>query len=66
MRKSLLLLLAAPLVACAVESKTSVTVGRIERLDPAFEKLLAADAKLEKLADGFARGPRARCGIKAA
>lgn len=53
MKKTLLLLIAAPLVACAVESKTPVTVGRVERLDPAFEKLVAADAKLEKLADGF-------------
>lgn len=53
MKKSLLLLLAAPFVACAVESKTSVTVGRIERLDPAFDAVIAADAKLEKLAEGF-------------
>jgi gluconolactonase len=27
--------------------------GRIERLDPAFDQLVAADAKLEKLAEGF-------------
>jgi len=27
--------------------------GRIERFDPAFDKLVAADAKIEKLAEGF-------------
>lgn len=53
MKITLLLLLAAPLVACAVESKPSVSVGRIERLDPALDALVAADAKLVKLADGF-------------
>lgn len=53
MKKSLLLLLAAPLVACAVEMKSAVAVGRIERLDPAFDALIDADAKLEKLAEGF-------------
>lgn len=33
--------------------------GRIERFDPAFDKLVAGDAKLEKLAEGFtwAEGP---------
>src|SRR5215213_1243020 len=30
------------------------TIGAIERLDPAFDALLARDAVLEKLADGFA------------
>jgi gluconolactonase len=29
------------------------TLGTIERLDPRFDKLIAADAKLEVLADGF-------------
>ncbi len=29
------------------------TVGSIERLDPALDKLVAPDAKLEKLAEGF-------------
>lgn len=27
--------------------------GRVERLDPAFDRLIAADARLEKLAEGF-------------
>jgi gluconolactonase len=35
------------------------TVGKVERLDPALDTLLAPDAKLEKLAEGFrwAEGP---------
>jgi gluconolactonase len=53
MKITLLLLLAAPVAACAVESKSLVTVGRVERLDPGLDAVLAADAKLEKLADGF-------------
>lgn len=33
--------------------------GRIERLDPAFDRLVAADAAIEKIAEGFtwAEGP---------
>lgn len=34
--------------------EASGTIGTIERLDPAFDDLLAKGAKLEKLADGFA------------
>ncbi|MFO0927136.1 MAG: SMP-30/gluconolactonase/LRE family protein [Gemmataceae bacterium] len=30
------------------------TIGTIERLDPAFDDLIGKDARLEKLADGFA------------
>src|SRR5438874_13507261 len=35
------------------------TMGTIERLDPRFDKLVPANARLEKLADGFdwAEGP---------
>ena len=29
------------------------TIGKIHRLDPAFDELVAPDARLEKLADGF-------------
>jgi hypothetical protein len=38
---------------------TSGTVGRIERLDPTLDRLLASDAKIEVLAEGFdwAEGP---------
>src|SRR4051794_25372074 len=35
------------------KSTTGETVGTIERLDPAFDKLLPKNAKLEKLAEGF-------------
>ena len=34
-------------------SKKVPTLGTIERLDPAFDKLIAKGAVLEKLADGF-------------
>ena len=39
--------------ALAAEQAARPFNGRIERLDPAFDKLVAADAKLEKLAEGF-------------
>jgi gluconolactonase len=47
------------LAASAAAANPPPTVGRIERLDPAFDALVAADAKLEKLAEGFkwAEGP---------
>eukprot|EP01034_Spumella_vulgaris_P017570 gene17570-22407_t len=37
----------------AAEIGSPGVVGKIERLDPAFDQLIAAEAKLEKLADGF-------------
>ncbi|MGH7946035.1 MAG: SMP-30/gluconolactonase/LRE family protein [Opitutaceae bacterium] len=43
-----------PFIAMAAEKKASVFNGRIERVDPTFDKLVATDAKLEKLAEGFA------------
>jgi len=57
--KAHLLLLVAPLLACAAEPQSPVSVGRIERRDPAFDRLVAPDARLEKLAEGFtwAEGP---------
>lgn len=33
--------------------KTHAFNGRVERFDPAFDQLVASDAKLEKLAEGF-------------
>src|SRR5271168_910982 len=44
-----------PLVTRAEDKKPAApkTLGTIERLDPAFDKLIAKDAKLEVLADGF-------------
>ncbi|MDX1946516.1 MAG: SMP-30/gluconolactonase/LRE family protein [Pirellulaceae bacterium] len=49
--------LAFPLVVLAMTSlavaETPKTIGSIEKLDPAFEKLLPADAKIEVLASGF-------------
>lgn len=46
------------LLAClpylAADDAKRPTIGTIERLDPAFDELIGADARLEKLADGFA------------
>ncbi|MCX6955887.1 MAG: SMP-30/gluconolactonase/LRE family protein [Verrucomicrobia bacterium] len=42
----------APVMVSAAEAARPV-VGKIERLDPAFDRLVAADAKMEKLAEGF-------------
>ncbi len=45
---------AFPLLAMAAEKKAApVFQGKIERFDPAFDQLIAADAKIEKLAEGF-------------
>ena len=44
----LLLLFAAPSLSAEPE-----TFGQIERFDPRFDELIAPDAKLEKLAEGF-------------
>jgi gluconolactonase len=35
-------------------AQSSAPIGRIERLDPAFDALVPRDARIEKLADGFA------------
>src|SRR5215467_670405 len=52
----------AIVVACVVvlssqvalaEEKASQTVGKIERLDPAVDALLPADAKMEVIAEGY-------------
>ena len=49
--KSLLSLIALPALAFAAD--TPEFKGSIERFDPAFDKLVAPDAKIELLADGF-------------
>ncbi|WP_153556503.1 SMP-30/gluconolactonase/LRE family protein [Roseimaritima sediminicola] len=41
------------LSATLLFAQTPATVGHIERLDPAMDELLAADAKIEVLASGF-------------
>ena len=51
--KSLLAFLLAPAFAVAADEKPHEFKGGIERLDPAFDALVAADAKVEKLAEGF-------------
>jgi len=45
--------------APATGGKTFPSFGKIERVDPSFDDLIAKDAKLEKLAEGFdwAEGP---------
>ena len=45
--------LSIPLLAMAAEKTPHAFNGKIERFDPAFDQLVAADAKLEKLAEGF-------------
>lgn len=55
------------LPAAPGEAKPYPTVGKLERADPRFDQIIASDARLEKLADGFAwtEGPvwlpQARC-----
>lgn len=49
-------------LACLSTSRAAdkpATVGKIERVDPAFDRLVPADAVIEKLAEGFewAEGP---------
>jgi gluconolactonase len=51
--KRLLLLALAPLVAFAADDKPHPLTAKIERLDPAFDKVVAADARIEQLAEGF-------------
>jgi gluconolactonase len=41
------------LVGCRAGAQSAAPVGRIERLDPAFDVLVPRDAVIEKLADGF-------------
>jgi gluconolactonase len=48
-----LALLLCNAVAYAGETVQGTTVGTIERLDPRFDQLIARDAVLEKLAEGF-------------
>src|SRR5690606_9860255 len=43
--------LCLPLLMCAAEQNAPKEF--IERFDPAFDKLIAADAKVERLAEGF-------------
>ncbi|HEY1109698.1 MAG TPA: SMP-30/gluconolactonase/LRE family protein [Opitutaceae bacterium] len=50
---ALLALAATPLAMSADKKAAPVFNGRIERFDPALDQLLAADAKMEKLAEGF-------------
>jgi gluconolactonase len=44
---------AFPLLALPVSAQSGTQIGRIERLDPAFDVLVPRDARIEKLADGF-------------
>lgn len=57
--KFLIPVFAFPLIAIAAENRPKDLAGSIERLDPAFDALVAPEAKLEKLAEGFtwAEGP---------
>ena len=54
MKKSFLLALAAiPFALFAADDGPHTLVAKIERLDPAFDKLVAPGATIEKLAEGF-------------
>jgi gluconolactonase len=48
-----LISMALPLTMMSADATNYPPVGSIERLDPAFDALVAADAKIEKLAEGF-------------
>jgi gluconolactonase len=52
MKRALLLTL-APFIVFAADDKPHAFVGKIERLDPAFDRLVAPSAQIEKLAEGF-------------
>ena len=45
--------LALPVPAKAEEKKPVEPFGKIERLDPRFDKIVPVDAQMEKLAEGF-------------
>jgi gluconolactonase len=49
----LLALAALPAATPAKDKKASKTIGKIERLDPAFDELIGKVAKLKKLAGGY-------------
>ena len=53
MIKPSLLLALLPLCVFAADDKPHPFVAKIERLDPAFDKLVAPGAQIEKLAEGF-------------
>lgn len=53
MKITLWLVALIPGLALAADRVAPAFAGKIERLDPAVDRLIAADAKLEKLADGF-------------
>jgi gluconolactonase len=54
MKRSLSLVLAlVPLAVFAADDKPHPFVGKIERMDPAFDKLVATSAQIEVLAEGF-------------
>ena len=59
MKKLLSILIALTGVLAAQEKPAHPFSGRIERLDPAFDQLVAPDAAMEKVAEGFtwAEGP---------
>ena len=48
-----LALLGVSLMNAPAHAETPKTIGSIERLDPAFDKLVPKDAAIEVLADGF-------------
>jgi gluconolactonase len=51
--KRLWLLLVTPLCLFAADDKPHPFVGKIERRDPAFDRIIASGVTIEKLAEGF-------------
>ena len=47
------MVVAWPSTAAAAEKTNYPSFGKVDRLDPAFDKLVPLEAKLEKLAEGF-------------
>jgi gluconolactonase len=54
LRRALPVLLVLSVLVPVVRAEDKKTIGTIERKDPRFDKLIAKDAVLEQLADGFA------------
>ncbi|MBX2926155.1 MAG: SMP-30/gluconolactonase/LRE family protein [Chitinophagaceae bacterium] len=54
MKKSIFLLFALYVLACnAPAPKEARTIGSVEKIDPALEKIIDADVKIEILAEGY-------------
>ncbi len=53
MRTLIVIILVAMLVGCSTKTKEIKTTGSIERTDPALDEIIATDATIEILAEGY-------------